>query len=236
MKIDVLTLITPDPSIIQIQGLKGSTPSWTYLSDPDANGIQQLVYIKGKDVNPAITGGYPWDWLTVGQDYIRQLATENVWADPSSGKLCFGQGSPRILRSIDYSPSQPAGAWWFSIKSPLTDYVIYGPGGVPTGRFSNGDVRNTIRGPFAGAVVGDLPAGEDWQLDYERNGNNGVYKYLERITCRKGFGRWQWQQMKWSTTQGQYLPDVNPTTNLPFLSQTTKIIQQPCPNPVQRIF
>lgn len=234
MQIDVLTLITPDPSIIKTQGLQGSTPSWTYLSDPDANGMQDLVYIKGQNVNPAIPGGYPWDWLKVGQDYIYQLLTENKWSDPSTGKLMFGLGSARLPRVIDYSLSQPPGAWSFTIDRPHTDYVIYGPGALPTSRSSDASVKNTIRGPFPGAAIGDLPAGTDWQLDYEWSGKLNtagqmIYGTLERITVRQGYGRYQWQSFP-SDGKGGYA--TTPTSS----SQTTKILLTPCPTPVQKIF
>ena len=238
MKIDVLSLITPDQSIIKTQGLQGSTPSWTYLSNPDANGIQDLVYIKGP-------GGFPWDWMKVGSDYIYQLMTENVWSDPSTGKLCRLLGQPRLPRWIDWSPNQVGPAIvQFTIGMPQTNYVIIGPGGMNTGTpggSSDAEVRCTFRGPYPGAAVGDLPAGEDWCEDYERNGAGGVYKYKETIThrvsyvngVRFGWGRRQWQQFKW--LNGQYVPDLN-AAGQPIQSQTTKLLLQPCPVPVQKVF
>jgi len=230
MNLDVLTLITPDPSIIKMQGFSGSHPAWTYLGDPDANGVRDLVYIKGP-------GGYPWDWLKVGEDFIYQLLTENVWGDPSTGKLNFGLGSPRLPRYIDYSPSQPAGAWSFTVQRPRTDYVIYGPGAVPTSRNTDNFVRNTISGPFPGAAILDpktgdvlLPPGIDWKLDYEWAGKSAaMYGVLERITCRQGIGRYMWQSFP-SDGHGGYA--LAPTSQ----SQTAKPLMQPCPMPVQRIF
>lgn len=248
--IDVVTLITPDPSIIQTQGLQGSTPSWTYLSPPDNNGLQQLVYIKGQNVNSALPGGYPWDWLTVGRDYIYQRLTENIWGDPSSGKVLMGIGCPRVLRWIDYSPNQPAGTWSFTVGRPQTDYIIYGTGkgqpstpyGYPTGRSSDAMVRNSISGPHPGAAIGDLPAGEDWITLYEWGGKvvNGVTQYnvTERIFhrviwkngTRFGLGRYQWQTFTWQAS-GDY-SNVTPNGQ----SQTTKLLLQPCPTPVQLIW
>lgn len=224
MLLDVLTLITPDPSIITTQGLLGSTPSWTYLSAPDANGIRDLVYIKGPK-------GLPWDWLKVGNQFIYQLLTENIWGDPSTGKLMFGLGSPRLPRYIDYSPSQPPGNWSLTVQRPQTDYVIYGPGAVPVSRNTDNFVRNSIKGPFAGAAIGQLPAGTDWWLDYEWGGSgDGTYGTLERIVVRQGWGRYSWASYKWRV-DGNYA-QATPTAS----SQTTTILMQPCPTPVQKIF
>lgn len=251
MLIDVLTLITPDPTIIKTQGLQGSTPSWTYLSAPDNNGLQQLVYIKGQNVNPAIPGGYPWDWLTVGKDFIYQRLTENIWGDPSTGKLMFGIGCARLLRYIDYSPNQPAGKWSFTIGRPQTDYVVFTPGqgqvsapyGWPGSRSSDAMVRNTLSGPFPNQPpVGQLPAGEDWIADYEWGGKvvNGVTQYsiIERIYYRVtwvggqrfSYGRYQWIAYTWLAS-GDY-SNATPTAQ----SQTTSILLKPCPTPVQLIF
>lgn len=224
MQIDVLTLITPDPAIIKTQGLQGSHPSWTYLGPIDTDGLRDLVYIKG-------AGGYPWDWLTVGQQYIYQLLTENIWSDPSTGKLMFGLGSPRLPRWIDYSPSQPPGVWSFTVQRPQTDYVIYGAGAVPVSRSSDNFVRNSIKGPFTGQAIGQLPAGTDWWLDYEWGGpGDGTYGTLERIVVRQGWGRYSWASYKWRS-DGNYNSTV-PTAS----SQTTMILSQPCPVPVQKIF
>lgn len=232
MLIDVLTLVTPDPAIINKQGLQGNTPSWTYLDPtPDANGLRNLVYMKGKNVNPAIPGGYPWDWLTVGQDFIYQRLTENVWSDPSTGKLMRGLGSPRLPRFIDYSPAQGPGAWAFTVPQSLTRYDIYGPGAKATGSSDDKLVRNTVRGPFSGAAINDLPAGEDWQLDYEWGGQGSpvIYSTLERITVRRGWGRYSWASYN-SDGHGGYL--TTPTAQ----SSTTKILLVTPPPPMQKIF
>ncbi len=237
MLIDVVSLITPDHSIIKTQGLQGSTPSWTYLSDPDNNGLQQLVYIKGQNVNPAIPGGYPWDWLTVGRDFIYQRLTENIWSDPSTGKELLGIGCPRLLRYIDYGPNQPPGTWSFTVGRPQTDYIIYGPGhgqpsspyGYPTGRSSDALVRNSICGPYPGPAIDDLPAGEDWITQY-----NVTERIYHRVIWKNGvrfsMGRFHWQAFNWLAS-GDYSAAV-PTAQ----SQTTKLLLTPCPAPVQLIF
>lgn len=258
MLIDVLSLITPDANVLGNNYLSGSTPNVTFVSKPDGNGLQQLVYMKG-------LAGYPWDWLTVGQDFIYQRLTENVWSDPSTGKLMFGLGSPRFPRWIDYTPpavtitppaaAAPAkvpgltatlesaappipslniaGVWQFTVARPQTDYVIYGPGGVPVSRSSDANVRNTFHGPYAGAPVGDMPAGEDWIADYEWGGKlvNGVMQYgvLERVTHRKGYGRYQWQSF--TATNGVY--PATPQAS----SSTTKIVPLTSSvTPIQKIF
>jgi hypothetical protein len=231
--IDVLALITPDPKVLGNNYLSGSTPNITYVGSPDANGLRDLVYMKG------LTGG-PWDWLTVGQDYIYQRMTEYKWSDFSTGKLMFGKGSPRFPRFIDYSESQPAGSWQFLVDPPKTDYVIYGPGGVPISRSSDNHVRNTFHGPHPGAMILDdkgnvlLPAGQDWVADYEWGGKlvNGVMQYgiLERVFHRQGYGRYGWQSFAWRA-DGNY---TTPTSS----SQTAKIV--PLPSlpilPIQRVF
>jgi hypothetical protein len=250
MLLDVLSLITPDPSIIQTQGLQGSTPSWTFVSPANSNNLQDLVYIKGQNVNPAIPGGYPWDWLTVGRDFIYQRLTENVWSDPSTGKLMFGLGSPRFLRYIDYSPNQPPGKWSFTVTRPQTDYVIYGPAtgqpstpyGWPVSRSSDALVRNSFSGPFPAAANGQLPAGEDWLAEYEWGGKvvSGVTQYstIERIFHRTtwvsgsrfGYGRYQWIAYAWRS-DGDY-SQATPIAS----SLANKFLMKPCPTPVQLIF
>ena len=250
MLLDVLNLITPDQSIINSQGLQGSTPSWTYLSAPDGNGLQQLVYMKGKDVTPGIPGGYPWDWLTVGRDFIYQRLTENIWGDPSTGKLMFGLGSPRFLRYIEYSPQQPPGKWSFTVVRPQTDYVIYTPGqgqssspyGWPGARSSDGLVRNSISGPFPGAATGQLPMGEDWIADYEWGGKtvSGVTTYgttervFHRVIWKNGvrfsYGRYKWQSFSWQAS-GDY-STVQPTQQ----SITNNFLFTLPPTPLQLVF
>lgn len=250
MILDVVQLVTPDVSIRSKQGLTGATPSWTYVSSkPDANGLLDLVYLKGNNVNPAYKGGYPWDWMKVGADYIFQLMTEYKWNDPTTGKLCRLLGQPRLPRWIDWTPNQAGAAQvQFTLKFPQTNYVIIDSGGMvtatPTGGSSDGDVRCTFRGPYLAPAVGDLPVGEDWFEDYERNGHGGTYAYKETIAhrvqvldpakwLRFGWGRWQWQQFKWNGTA--YVQDVDPNGK-PYLSQTTTVLAQPCPQPYQGVF
>lgn len=243
MQLDMLDIVVPTLAFRQNNGLMGTNGfTWTYLSNPDANGLQTLVYMKGQNVSSSMpgyianspttkAGGFPWDWLVVAEDFIYQRLTEYIWNDPSTGKLMFGLGSPRIPRFIDYSVNQPPGMWIFSVSQPQTDYIIYGSGGIPipNSRFSDAMVTNVVRGPFPGAATGDLPSGEDWCLDYIRN--NGKYK--ETITCRRNYGRYQWQQFVF--TGGQWIQDVD-ANNKPLLSIVNKVIQGPCPNPLQLIF
>lgn len=249
MQLDVLALVTPDISIRQKQGLTGATPSWTYVSPrPDANGLLDLVYIKGNNVNPAYKGGYPWDWLKVGADYIYQLLTEYRWSDPTTGKLCRLLGQPRLPRWIDWSPSQSGPAQvQFTLQFPQTNYVIIDAGGMNTatpGGSSDGDVRCTFRGPYPAPAIGDLPAGEDWFEDYERNGHGGTYLYKETLAhrvqvldpktwLRFGWGRRQWQQFKWNGIA--YVQDVD-SNGQPYLKQTNTVLNQPCPQPLQLVF
>lgn len=259
MILDILELVVPDPSIRLIQGLSGSTPSWTYLSPkPDANGLLDLVYMKGQNVDPAGAGyiagvaagkgGFPWDWFKVCADYLRIVGTEYKWSDPTTMKLGRLLGQRRMPRWVDWSPQQAAPVVaQFTLSPPETNYVIIDSGGMNTALgSSNGDVRCTFRGPYAGAAVGDLPAGEDWFADYERNGNHatGVYLYKETIAHRVvvpdpttwrrfAWGRWQWQQFRWNGTA--YAQDVD-ANGKPLLSQTTTVLKQPCPTPYQGVF
>lgn len=256
MLIDVLTLITPDPKVLGNNYLVGSTPSVTYVGLPDANGLQDLVYMKG-------LSGYPWDWLTVGDDFIYQRLTELTWGDPTTGKLMFGKGSPRFPRWIDYSyqvitsaavvappqvpgltasligttavPSSPPvpGQWQFLVSRPQTDYVIYTAGAIPNARSSDGNVRNTFRGPYPGAAVDDLPAGEDWISEYEWGGKltNGVLQYgtLERIYHRRGYGRYRWES--YTALNGVYPTTPNQSSQTTFIKPLAQLTI-----PIQKIF
>ncbi len=248
MVIDVLTLITPDPAVLGNNYLSGSTPNITYVGPPDANGLRDLVYMKG-------LGGSPWDWLTVGEDFIFQRMTENIWGDPSTGKLMFGKGSPRFPRYIDYTypttgvvASTPvttslegaatSGRWSFLVSPEQTSYVIYGPGGVPTSRSGDNFVRNTFHGPYVGAAIIDstgktlLPAGEDWLADYEWGGKvaTGPFGVLERVFHRRGYGRYGWQSF--TAVNGVYPTTPNAS------SQTAKITPMPATAvvPIQKVF
>jgi hypothetical protein len=170
----------------------------------------------------------------------------------------FGLGSPRFPRWIDYSypspillpaASAPAqvpgltaqlvqplptlsipGQWQFTVSRPQTDYVIYDSGGVPISRSSDNHVRNTFHGPYPGAAIGDLPAGEDWIADYEWGGKDAVtYNILERVTHRKGYGRYAWASYTWRS-DGNY---TTPTA----ASQTTNIVPLTAPvTPIQKVF
>jgi hypothetical protein len=223
MILDVVDLIAPSAAFRASSFKMGSTPSICYLSDPDPDGLRDLVEMKGLN-------GFPWDWMTVGQDYIYQRLTESVWSDPSSGKIYLGKGVPRFPRFIDYSPDQQAQVIHrFTVKPPQTNYVLIAPGGIATGGSSNNDCRCTFFGPNQGQPIGDLPAGVDWILEYERGGKNGVYVAMERLTHRQGFGRYKWEQFNWRA-DGSYTTPVSQSSTTKIMSLLSPVI------PVQKIF
>lgn len=239
MIIDVMSLFFPDA--LKGNGLTGSHPSWVYQGRPDENGVFDLVCIKGNNVNPSILGGYPWDWMRVGDKYFKQKLTELVWNLPNTGKMKFNDGDPRFFRYIDYSPNQPFGTWGFSIGRPLTDYVIFdidpkgGKYGIPTKRNTDSIVSNAILGPFPAPATGDLPAGYDWYFEYIRN--NGTVK--ERKTTRTlnptdtSYGPYRWTQFK--LVNGIFVQDTD-VNGKPYDSINNKLLNIPCPNPVQLIW
>lgn len=255
--IDVLNLIAPSQQFMATSYLlpapgNGSNPSITYLSAPDDEGNQQLVYMKGwaKDANGKPTlnpdgsyQGQPWDWLTattytdpvtgVKSGWIRQRLTENVWADPKSGKLCFGLGVRRLPRYVTVDNAGDMVNVQWAMTSPETDYLIFGASGATVVRNTNANVRCTFRGPYTGAAITDgagkvlLPAGTDWCEDYERGGNNTsgvmIYGAKEVVTHRTGIGRYQWQQFA-SDGNGGYA--VTPS------SQSLQAVITPLPTAV----
>src|SRR6266567_2421483 len=158
MLIDILDLITPSAQFRATSYKFGNTPSICYVSSPDADGILDVVEMKGLT-------GEPWDWMRASKSSVKQLLTENIWSDPSSGKIYLLDGAPRFPRFIDYSPNQSAGSWALpDLHPPQTNYIILGAGAKPTGSGSNGIVRCTFSGPFPGAAIGDLLIGQDWLL------------------------------------------------------------------------
>lgn len=103
--IDVVSLITPNAAGLGSNYLKstnpGGTPCITYVGAPNANGEFHLVYMKSLN-------GSPWDWLIAGNDYVRELLTENIWSDPTTAKMNASFtgasiGARRFPRWIDYT-------------------------------------------------------------------------------------------------------------------------------------
>lgn len=203
MLVDVLTLVAPTPQFMATSYLAplvpGATnPNITWLGPMNDDGTQDLVYIKGLT-------GEPWDYMVATQSWIRQRLTERVWSNPATGKLTYGLGVRRLPRWVIYTPGCQFSFSW-TMQSPETDYVIYDPplaGSSQPALSHNTDagVRCTFRGPYPGAAISNsqgnvlLPAGEDWVEDYEwaGKGNPVIYGSLERVTHRKGFGRYMWQ-------------------------------------------
>jgi hypothetical protein len=248
MKVDILDIITPNQQLRSANfALAGSHPSITYLGTPDENGVMDLVYMK--DI-----AGRPWDWLKVGSLWVREILTELKWTQYNTGKLeapAFG-GARRLPRFIDI-PSDPLLqdlvtplVYQFTVGRPETDYIIYDSvdtsgttPGVPIMvnnviRQTNSQCRNSIVGPFPSAAVDDLPAGEDWQLWYERDGKpdlHGKIQYGTRevIYCRRGIGRYGWDQF--SITNG--VVSATPVAS----SRTTKHLALAAPvSPRQNVF
>lgn len=130
---------------------------------------------------------------------------------------------------------EPA-TWSFTLAPPETDYLIYEAGGIPDAkRYTNALVRCSVRGPYPGAPIGDLPPGEDWFADYERGGNlvpGGVIQYNAKETkqFRRGYGQIAW--FEFDAVNGVY--PATPTSQ----SATNKIntLTGPYPVPVQKIF
>lgn len=227
---DVLTLIAPSPQFMATSYLASTTPgenpTITYLSDASDDSVQDLVYMKGLQ-------GYPWDWTTVTQSWIRQRLTERVWSDPTTGKLCFGLGVRRFPRYIVRGSGLDAYRFQWTMQSPETDYLIFDQGGAIS-RNTDAGVRCTFTGPYAGQATGTLPAGEDWIATYEWGGKlvNGVmlYAVLESLSHRVGFGRYEWQS--YTAVAGVY--PQTPT------AQSLQNVITPLPAgpivPVQKVF
>lgn len=225
MQLDVLDLIAPSAAFMSTSYLSasassGSNPTITYLSPPDDEGNQQLVYMKGwlRDSlgKPLLNAdgsyqGAPWDWMTATtytdpitgrkSGWIRQRLTENFWTDPKSGKLTFGLGMRRLPRYVDVDDLDDMVNVTNYINRPETDYLIFGAGGSTITRNTDNAVRFTIRGPYSGAAILDgqgnvaLPAGTDWFEDYEWGGHGTptIYSTKEVVAHRVGYGRYMWQ-------------------------------------------
>lgn len=223
MLIDVLTLIAPSPQFMATNYLAstvpGQNPTITYLSSPDDDGNQELIYMKG-------LSGYPWDWTTVTKSWIRQRLTERVWSNPATGKVTYGLGVRRFPRWI---VGGGFCEYQWSMQSRETDYIIYEADGSVS-RNTDAGVRCTFRGPYAGAATGDLPAGSDWVADYEWGGKNGLYSVLESIKHRVGFGRYSWTSSP-SDGKGGYLAPTAQTLQNKIMALPTGGVK-----PVQNIF
>ncbi len=257
---DVLDLVAPSLSFMASSYLAPQTPgatnpNITYLSPRDEEGRQQLVYCKGFVTksgkilgDPAqataadpLVGLGPWDWMVATDVWIRQKLTERVWTNLATGKLesMSGDGVRRLPRRISYDPSGLATFQW-TMSRPETDYLIVDPPTPATGPYplitknTDAGVRCTFRGPYPGAAINDLPAGEDWIEDYEWSGkpnSAGVMTYggQEEVLHRRGYGRYQWSFSP-SDGQGGYL---KPTS----VSTQTKIMPLPPGlKPIQYVF
>lgn len=231
MIVDVLNLVAPSPQFMATSYLAstvpGQNPTITYLSEPSDDGVRDLVYMKG-------LSGYPWDWMTVTDSWIRQRLTERAWANPHTGKLNFGLGVRRLPRRIIRGEGDALSLYQWTMASPETDYLIFDPAATGNSilitRNTDAGVRCTFRGPYAGAAIGMLPAGEDWFEDYEWGGQNGVYSVKETIAHRVGYGRYQWQSFD-SDGKGGY--EAVPSAS----SEQTQIVPLVAPvKPFQRVF
>lgn len=228
MQLDVMDLIFAPSSFRQNNCLSsGTLKTWQYVSPVDERGLQHAIYIKGAN-------GYPWDWMTVTPNYICQRLTEESWTDPATGKLYLGVGARRFPRWISVNPFTPEQLVQvsFTLQPPETNYLIFT--GTSIVEATNGLCRCTFSGPYVGAVNGDLVAGTDWKLEYERDGKlvNGSVQYAakEVLMHREGYGRYQWQQFDLDPVTGLY--KTTPTAS----SLDNKIITAPCPTPQQLIF
>lgn len=223
MIIDLINdhIAVPDFSILT-GGLQGPDhPSFTYIGEPDSNGMRDLVYMKSKS-------GFPYDWLRIGEKYAYQLYTENKnWNNPQMLKAVMGNGARRFPRFIDWSPDQSCpGIWGFDVSQPESDYLIFSGGDYTTGGISkntNRYCRCSVLGPFPGSTIDDIPEGEEWRLVFQRGGYQlgGPFPVTETIFCRRNYGRIGWQQVDASGTQSHF---------------TTHIIPGPIPKPVMQLF
>jgi hypothetical protein len=239
----------------------GGNPTITYVSPIDDEGIRQLTYIKGwlKDatgkpiVNPdGSYRGVPWDLLSVTSytdpvtgkrtGWFRQRLTENIdktgptanpsgWSDAASGKLLFGLGARRLPRYVDESGDMIKVQ--FLVTRPESDYLIFGPGGLPIARNTDSNVQITFRGPYEGLASGDLLAGTDWFEDYEWSGKlvNGVmiYNVKETVSHRHGYGRTGWASYP-SDGKGGYLAATAQSFQNKIMPLPAKVI------PYQKVF
>jgi len=226
MYTDVLDLVAPSPSFRSTSYLApkvpGATnPNITYVSPYDDDGNLQLVYCKGfvtksgkilgdptqtTSSDPVIGLG-PWDWMTVTQEWIRQRMTERIWTNLATGKLeCVsGLGIRRLPRRASYSAgSSSFFSFSWVMTRPETDYLIFDPPTNPTistfptiTKNTDSIVRCTFSGPYSGAAIDDLPAGEDWREDYEWGGSiiasGFTFLTKEVVWHRRGYGRYMWQ-------------------------------------------
>jgi hypothetical protein len=104
MRIDFLNdIMMPSPTLMAGKYLSGSTPSYVYAFPAAADGSIDVVFSKG--INTTNNTTYPWDWCRASGPWIRQLLTEKVWTDPSTGKMFFQNGARRFPRYLDYTPS-----------------------------------------------------------------------------------------------------------------------------------
>lgn len=259
MQLDVLSIITPDPSIMAghfLASNSGGVPSICWCSPFDSEGRMQVVYCKGfvtqsgkiladpalaSTADPVIGLG-PWDWMVANSVWIYQKMTERIWTNLATGKLesMTGDGVRRLPRFISYDANGITSFSWV-MSRPETDYLIIDSMTSASAPYplitKNTDltVRNTFRGPYPGPAIGQLPAGEDYYQDYEWGGKPNatgqiIYSTHEQGIWRRGIGRYSWAAYA-SDGQGGYNPSPS--------AQSVQTLLKPMPaglKPIQNVF
>ena len=209
--------------IVQMKGLSGEPWDWLIAhNDYIGELLTELKWSQwntGKMTAPA-TGGQPRfpRWIS----YTYPSFTPSIASAP--GEV------PNLVASLISAPNSAPitpipGQWQFTVHRPQTDYFIIDSTDTTSKTYGNvisrntdNYVRDTFMGPFPGAAVGDIPAGEDWLGVYEWAGKlvNGqvVYngtkeiKYFRSVLnpdgTRSNWGQYKWESYPWNAATNSY--------------------------------